>query len=320
MWTFNSIYKSVIWGGEKIAAYKGVSLQRDDIGESWEVSGVDGSLSTVAAGPDAGKTINQLLKKFGPDLLGEKNYKKYGDNFPLLIKFIDACDDLSVQVHPSDELAQKRGFRFGKTEMWYVIGADKGARLANGFNRQINPKDYERLVATGKIMDMLNFTEIHPGDAFFIPAGRVHAIGKGAFVLEIQQTSDTTYRLYDYHRKGADGKERELHTEAAFEAIDFNDTKGQPLDFIVHRDIPVNLVTSPFFTANLWQIDHEVMRDYSEWDTFVVVICTRGHARLTSGDESIDMRPGMTVLIPASCKTLTIKPDGVFEAIETYIK
>lgn len=320
MWTFNPIFKSIIWGGEKIAPYKQVKTDQKTIGESWEISGVEGSLSVVADGPDKGLTLPELVARYGADLLGEKNYKKYGNDFPLLIKFIDASQDLSVQVHPSDELAQQRGHRFGKTEMWYVVGAEKGARLANGFNRKVDPKEYEGLVESGKIMDVLKFNDIHPGDAFFIPAGRVHAIGKGAFILEIQETSDTTYRLYDYKRKDQDGNERQLHTKEAFDAINFDDIDGQKLDFVIHRDIPINLVTSPFFTANLWQIDHEVMRDYSEWDTFVVVICTEGKAMLSCGEESIEMKRGMTVLIPASCKTLVIEPQGVFEALETYIK
>ena len=216
------------------------------IGESWEISGVAGSESVVADGKDKGLTLTALIDKYGASLLGEKNYKRYGDSFPLLIKFIDAHDDLSVQVHPDDELARKRGSKFGKTEMWYVLGAAPGARLANGFNREVNPDEYEGLVNSGEIMDVLNFNPVKPGDTFFIPAGRVHAIGKGAFVAEIQETSDITYRLYDYKRKDKDGNERQLHTKEAFEAINFKDTEGKPVAYTAHRDIPVNLVTSPF--------------------------------------------------------------------------
>lgn len=320
MWTFNPIFKSVIWGGEKIAPFKEVKTDQTNIGESWEISGVEGSESVVADGKDAGLALTQLIKRYGATLLGGRNYQKYGDTFPLLIKFIDAHQDLSVQVHPSDKLAQKRGSKFGKTEMWYVLGAEKGAVLANGFNRQVDPSEYEELVETGKIMDVLNFNSIKPGDTFFIPAGRVHAIGKGAFVAEIQETSDITYRLYDYKRKDKDGNERQLHTREAFDAINFSDTEGKPVEYTIRRDIPVNLVTSPFFTTNIWQIDHEVMRDYSEWDTFVAIICTKGSATLTTDLESRDVKAGMSVLIPASCKKLIIDPHGVFEALETFIK
>ncbi len=320
MWTFNPIFKTVIWGGEKIAPFKGVATDQKKIGESWEISGVAGSESVVADGKDKGLTLTALIDKYGASLLGEKNYKRYGDSFPLLIKFIDAHDDLSVQVHPDDELARKRGSNFGKTEMWYVLGAAPGARLANGFNREVNPDEYEGLVNSGEIMDVLNFNPVKPGDTFFIPAGRVHAIGKGAFVAEIQETSDITYRLYDYKRKDKDGNERQLHTKEAFEAINFKDTEGKPVAYTAHRDIPVNLVTSPFFTTNLWTIDHEVMRDYSEWDTFVVIICTKGKATLTTDMETRVIKEGTSVLIPASCKKLTIIPDNLFEALETYIK
>ena len=320
MWIFNPILKSLIWGGEKIAPYKGIETEQHNIGESWEISGVEGSESIVAEGPDKGLTLSSLLHKYGASLLGKKNYEKYGDNFPLLIKFIDACQDLSVQVHPDDDLARKRGSQFGKTEMWYVLGAEKDAVLANGFNREVKPEEYEGLVESGEIMDVLNFNPIKAGDVFYIPAGRVHAIGKGAFVAEIQETSDITYRLYDYKRKDANGNERELHTKEAFEAINFNDTEGRAVEYSVHPDLPINLVTSPFFTTNLWKIDHEVMRDYSEWDTFVAIICTKGAAELTTDGESMRIKEGMSVLIPASCSGLVIKPEGVFEALETYIK
>ena len=320
MWIFNPILKSLIWGGEKIAPYKGIETEQHNIGESWEISGVEGSESIVAEGPDKGLTLSSLLHKYGASLLGKKNYEKYGDNFPLLIKFIDACQDLSVQVHPDDDLARKRGSQFGKTEMWYVLGAEKDAVLANGFNREVKPEEYEGLVESGEIMDVLNFNPIKAGDVFYIPAGRVHAIGKGAFVAEIQETSDITYRLYDYKRKDANGNERQLHTKEAFDAINFNDTEGKAVDYTVHADLPVNLVTSPFFTTNLWKIDHEVMRDYSEWDTFVAIICTKGSATLSADGESRKIKEGESVLIPASCAGVTITPDGVFEALETYIK
>lgn len=320
MWTFKPIFKTTIWGGERIAPFKGIETEQKDIGESWEISGVEGDESIVANGHDAGKTITQLIDKYGTSLLGERNYKKYGDRFPLLIKFIDAREDLSVQVHPDDKLAHERGKKSGKIEMWYVLGAEPGARVANGFNRQVESGDYRRLVETGEIMDVLNFNDIHPGDTFFIPAGRVHAIGKGAFVAEIQQTSDVTYRLYDYKRKDKDGKERELHTDLAFDAINFNDTEGRSVAYTPHPDIPVNLVTSPFFTTNLLQIDEKVLRDYSEFDTFVVIIAAEGEASLVCGNETLEIRRGTSVLIPASAKGLSIVPKGKFTAIETYIK
>lgn len=320
MWTFNPILKTVIWGGEKIAPFKDIETDLTQIGESWEISGVEGAESVVATGPDKGLTIKELLRKYGAALLGKKNYGKYGDLFPLLIKFIDARKDLSVQVHPDDELAAERGSRFGKTEMWYVLGTETDAVLANGFNREVNPEEYRELVESGKIMEVLNFNPIQPGDTFYIPAGRVHAIGKGAFVVEIQETSDITYRLYDYKRVDANGHERQLHTDEAFAAINFADTDGKAIEYSARHDLPVNLVTSPYFTTNLWTIDHEVMRDYSEWDTFVIVIATKGGAHLTTDQDELYLSAGHTVLIPATCKKLIICPDGEFEGLECYIK
>lgn len=320
MWTFNPIFKTIIWGGDKIAPFKGEITDQLNIGESWEISGVEGSESVVASGPDAGLTLSRLLNRYGASLLGKKNYQKFGDTFPLLIKFIDARQDLSVQVHPNDELARERGGKFGKNEMWYVLGADPGARLANGFNREVNPEEYAGLVETGDIMNVLNFNIIKPGDVYYIPAGRVHSIGAGCFVAEIQETSDITYRLYDYKRKDKNGNERQLHTREAFAAINFSDTDGHRVDYEIHPDIPVNVVATPFFTTNIWKIDHKVMRDYSEWDTFVVIVCTRGIATLTTDTDSLKVKAGTTVLIPASCKSLVIEPEGEFEALETYIK
>lgn len=320
MWIFKPILKSVIWGGDKIADFKGIETDRHDIGESWEISGVDGNESVVAEGKDAGMTITELVKRDGASLLGSRNFMKYGDSFPLLIKFIDAKDDLSVQVHPDDALANARGAKFGKTEMWYVVDAEQGARLANGFKEEVNPEDYERLVESGEIAEVLNFNDIKKGDAFFIPAGRVHAIGKGSFIAEIQQTSDITYRIFDYKRKDKDGNERQLHTAEAFDAINFKDTDGNAVAYEMHPDLPVNLVTSPFFTTNVWNIDHEVIRDYSEWDTFVILICVGGSAEIFDGDVTLMVSKGMSVLIPASCRSVTIMPYGHFEALETYIK
>lgn len=320
MWTFDPIFKSTIWGGERIAPFKHVATEQRQIGESWELSGVEGSESVVAEWPDKGLTLSELIRKYGASLMGERNLRKFGDTFPLLIKFIDARDDLSIQVHPDDEMANRLGKPFGKTEMWYVLDAAKGARLANGFKEPVEPAEYAGLVESGKIIDELRFDPIKRGDVFFIPAGRVHAIGKGAFIAEIQQTSDITYRIYDYHRKDSQGRERELHTELARQAINFNDCDGRAVRYTERPDIPVNVVTSPFFTTNVLEIDHEVMRDYSEWDTFVVLIATGGEATLECAGQRLDIRKGTTVLIPASANSLTIIPKNTFNALETYIK
>ena len=217
---FKPILKTLVWGGEKIAPFKGIKTDIHNIGESWELSGVKGNESVVANGPLAGKTITELIGEYKGELVGKTNYEKTGTEFPLLIKFIDARQDLSIQVHPDDELAARRhnGSK-GKTEMWYVVKADKDAHLMSGLKQAITPEEYVTRVADNTITDVLHDYNVSPGDVFFLPAGRIHSIGAGSFIAEIQQTSDITYRIYDFGRLGLDGKPRELHTELAKDAL-----------------------------------------------------------------------------------------------------
>ena len=203
MYKFQPILKSMLWGGDKIAPYKQIETSQQQVGESWELSGVKGNESVVAEGPEAGTTLPELIARHGAQLLGAKNFERFGEEFPLLIKFIDARQDLSIQVHPNDELAWERHQSKGKTEMWYVVAADKGAHLRSGFSKQVTPAEYAASVADNTITDILADYEIHPGDVFFLPAGRVHSIGAGSFIAEIQQTSDLTYRIYDFNRRDA---------------------------------------------------------------------------------------------------------------------
>lgn len=223
---FEPILKQTLWGGDKIIPFKHLNDTLANVGESWEVSAVEGSESIVANGADKGLTLPDMVRKYKEDLVGEANYARFGNKFPLLIKFIDAKLDLSIQVHPGDELAKKRHNSFGKNEMWYVIAADQGAKLISGFAEQITPKEYKERVYNGTFADVLQTCAIKPGDVFYVPAGRVHGIGAGAFVAEIQQTSDITYRIFDYNRKDKDGKSRELHTSQAIDAINFADDKS----------------------------------------------------------------------------------------------
>lgn len=320
MWVFEPIFKSTIWGGDGIAKYKGVDLGLKNIGESWELSSVDGSMSVVSSGNDKGKTLVELIKKYGESLLGSRNYAVFGERFPLLIKIIDACRDLSVQVHPDDEMAQRKGAPNGKSELWFVVKADKGARLVNGFSREVSPEEYDEMVSSGEIEKVLNYIDVEAGDVYYIPAGRVHAICAGTFVVEIQQTSDETYRIYDYRRKDADGKERELHTELAKEALSFNDTETGKINFEARHNIPVNLIRNHHFGVNILVADHEVLRDYRESDTFVAIVVTEGKGSLECSGETIGVKQGMTVLIPASANGVVIRPEGRFIALETFIK
>lgn len=319
MWKFSPVLKPTIWGGNRIAPYKGIPSLLSNIGESWEVSGVPGSETVVESGPDKGLSLTELLKKYGPQLLGEKNYAKFGNKFPLLIKFIDAGSDLSVQVHPDDELAQQRGLPNGKNEMWYVVNATRGARIANGFAHPVNPIDYDHLLESGHIERALNYMPVEPGDVFFIPAGRVHAICTGAMVAEIQQTSDVTYRIYDYKRRDANGQCRELHTDLARNAINFADTEGKAVAYQPRYNIPVNVVKSPFFTTNLLNLDSELMRDYSESDTFVVLIALEGEMTIECCGEKTELKAGHSILIPASALGISITPHKKAALLETFI-
>lgn len=319
MWTFEPILKSTLWGGNKLISYKGLNAEHSDIGESWEISGVSGDESIVSSGPDKGLMVHQLIDKYGASLLGKRNYQKFGNKFPLLVKFIDSNSDLSVQVHPDDKLAQELGLDNGKTEMWYIIRAEENARIANGFSLQVDSNEYDELVESGKIEDVLRFMNVKQGDVYFIPAGRIHSIGAGCTILEIQQTSDTTYRIYDYHRVDKSGKERELHTELAKRAINFNDTDGKAIEYTQHSNLPVNIIDSETFIANYLETDTKMVRDYSERDTFVILVSVGGNATIQCAEQTIELREGSSALIPASANGIVISPKNKVTIIETYI-
>ena len=321
MYKFQPILKSTIWGGEKIVPYKQIASGQTQVGESWELSGVKGNESVVAGGPEAGTTLPGLIARHGAALLGKANFERFGEEFPLLIKFIDARQDLSIQVHPDDRLAWERHKSKGKTEMWYVVDADKGARLRSGFAKQVTPAQYEASVEDNTITDILAEYEIHPGDLFFLPAGRVHSIGAGAFIAEIQQTSDITYRIYDFNRKDANGKTRELHTDLAREAINYEvlddyRTKYEPL-----KDEPVELVACPYFTTSLYDMTEEISCDYSELDSFVIFICMEGSCVMKDNEgNELTVNAGESILLPATTQDVTITPvGGNVKLLETYV-
>ncbi len=318
--TFKPILKSVIWGGSDICPFKGIAPQQEGIGESWELSHVEGNYSIVDNGVLEGTDIDDLIHRYGEALLGKRVMARFGAVFPLLIKFIDARDDLSIQVHPNDALAQKRHGSFGKTEMWYVIKATESASLYSGFSRRIDGDEYVKRIENNTFMEVLKRYEVHPGDVFFLPAGRVHAIGAGCFIAEIQQTSNITYRIYDYNRKGPDGKERELHTELAKEAIDYAVYPDYRTHYEPKADAVVNLENCPYFTTNLLDLKQEMKRDFSEMDSFVIYICMEGEAVIRDhvGNE-VRVHQGQTVLIPAEIDTVSILPDSKAKFMETYI-
>lgn len=318
LFKFNPLLKQTIWGGGKIAAFKHIESNQDCVGESWEISGVPGSESVVANGEYKGRTLNEVLAEMRERLVGEENYRRFGDRFPLLIKFIDARQDLSIQVHPDDETAHRQGKPMGKTEMWYVMDSDEGASLKVGLRKRITPEEYARMVEDDTICDALDSYKVKSGDCFFIPAGRIHAICSGSFLAEIQQTSDVTYRIYDYKRKDKDGNYRQLHTAEAAEAIDYTVLDNYRTDYRPVKNEAVQLVSCPLFTTAVYDLTEAMTLDYSELDSFVILIGVRGEGEiLTVSGEKYPFREGESVLLPAT--TDTVRVDGNIKFLETFI-
>ena len=317
MYIFEPQLKQTLWGGDKIISFKHLNVQMDAVGESWEISGVKDHETIVANGKDKGKSLNELVREQKGLLVGEENYQRFGDEFPLLIKFIDACQDLSIQVHPDDETAQRQGKPSGKTEMWYVFASAPGAILYNGLKQQITPEAYEQMVVNDTITDALACYEVHEGDVFFIPAGRIHAIGSGCFVAEIQQTSDVTYRIYDYKRRDKNGNFRELHTKEAAECINFKVYDNHRIDYQLLQNEGVEVIHCPYFTTAIYDLTEPMTLDYSELDSFVILIAVKGDGRLICDNEEMKFKMGDTVLFPATTKEVRI--EGHVKFLETYV-
>ncbi len=318
---FNPILKSIIWGGSAITDFKNIKPSRDGIGESWEISGVEDNISIISNGKHSGIALEELLSEKKELLVGKKVYDQFGDTFPLLIKFIDANDDLSIQVHPDDEIAEKRHNSFGKTEMWYVVNAAPGAFLYSGFEKNISPDEYVDSVKDGTFTGTLKKHVVKEGDVFFLPAGRVHAIGAGCFIAEIQQTSDLTYRIYDYDRRDAEGNTRELHTELAKDAIDFKVYDSYKTEYDKEINQPVKLVSCPYFTTNLLELDIQMSRNFKKIDSFIIYMCLSGHCTLKDNNgNSVFIDRGESVLIPAATENLLIIPSESSKLLEIYIE
>lgn len=307
--------KSVIWGGDKICRYKGISQPEPKIGESWEISAVPGHESIVEEGEYAGMSITELIDQFGTDLLGTKVMKRYDGKFPLLIKLIDAHDNLSVQVHPDDELALKRHGSLGKTEMWYIIHTDEEAKIYAGLNLEMIPDDYVDRVSNGSFAETLAVHDSAPGDVFFLPAGRVHAIGAGNLLAEIQESSDITYRIYDYDRRDANGNPRELHTDQAKDAIDYKiypDYKNQPID---PNNRNARLVECNHFITDRILLDGHLDLDMN-YDSYTILMCLDGEVKIFFDGETMTMSQGSTILLPATMSTLTLR--GTATLLRSY--
>ncbi len=338
---FEPLLKEVIWGGEAICRFKQMPCEQKGIGESWEVSVLPGAVSVVSNGPLAGKTLEEVMEQDPVGFLGQSVIDRFGKRFPLLVKFIDATADLSVQVHPDDALSMSRHGTNGKTEMWYVIDALPGSRLVSGFSVSMDKTEYTRRVADGTLEDVLRYIEVKPGDVFFIPSGRVHAIGAGIFLAEIQQSSDITYRLYDYNRRDAQGQLRPLHVEEARDAIDYSPVSEGKTPYDQRENDVVPLLGCPYFKSNRIRLSVsaasskelslkdnavrvlsdrlEIQRSYRDIDSFVLLVCMGGEGFLHFGESVQSFRQGMTVLLPATFKELVIGTHSECLLLETYV-
>lgn len=318
---FRPIIKDKIWGGTRLKNALNKKTKTDKAGESWEISGFPGNISKVSNGFLAGNSLEEIIEVYMGDLVGDSVFDEFGTMFPLLIKFIDANDNLSVQVHPDDKLAEKQFGSFGKTEMWYIIEADKNSEIIVGFNREADKEIYTRHLENNTLLDILNKEKTKPGDVFFLPAGRIHAIGAGILLAEIQQTSDATLRIYDYGRVDEKGKPRELHTEKALEAIDFKSVDNYKTNYVIKPGQATELARCQYFTVNLIDLAEPLERDYNMIDSFVIYMCLSGSFEIVyRNTETEPVSKGETVLLPAELKDVKLVPDKETKVLEVYIE
>ena len=312
----------VVWGGNKLRPYKGLEPTDEPIGESWEVSAVPSSTCIISNGAHKGKDLISVINEQPEAILGKKVNEKYNGKLPLLVKFIDAKRDLSIQVHPNDEMAMREHGKMGKSEMWYVIKADEGAHLYAGFKQEITPEEYQKRIADGTITDVLADHQVKAGDIFYLPAGRVHAICGGIMLAEVQQSSDVTYRIYDYNRPGMDGKPRELHTDLAAKALDYHVEDNYRTEYVDTSNKAIQIMDTPYFDVRIMEVNKSFHRDLLKYDSFIIAMCIEGdciiHVRST-GDEIL-LKEGNSTLIPASIADYDIIPqDGKTRILDAFI-
>lgn len=317
---FKTQFKDKIWGGHKIKTILGKDFSPlPNCGETWEISGVKGNISVVENGELQGQNLVSLIETYKEKLVGKAVFQKFGTEFPLLIKFLDANDDLSIQVHPNDEMAKERHNSFGKTEMWYIFQADKAAVLNTGFAKKTSKEEYIKHLNNNTLNEILNFEDVAVGDVFFLPAGRVHYIGKGICLAEIQQTSDITYRIYDFDRKDDHGNLRELHTDLAVDAIDYNFYSDYKTKYENKKNESVNLVKSNYFETNLIDATQKIERNYTKVDSFVIYVCVDGEATIEIQNKTLSIKKGETILIPNELKNVLILPVGEVKILEVWV-
>jgi mannose-6-phosphate isomerase len=317
---FETVLKEKVWGGNALVTrFNKAPTGSLHIGESWELSGVADNQSVISNGFLAGNNIEELIEVYMGDITGDTIYENFGNEFPLLIKFIEAREDLSIQVHPNNDLAKKRHNAYGKTEMWYILECEKGSKIYTGFKDGITKEIYEEAVSNGRIEDLMNVENVDAGDAFFTPAGRVHAIGSGIVLVEIQQTSDITYRIYDWNRKNSGKEKRELNTDLALDAIDFNQAGKNKirLDPVLNKTL--NLVNCEFFNTNIIVFNIAIDKEYYFNDSFVVYICLEGEFSICWDSKTEKVTKGEIVLLPAMIKEVTLKPFNETRLLEVYI-
>lgn len=317
---FENALKEKVWGGKAlVSGFNKKNNGSDHIGESWELSAVSENESVISNGFLAGNNIEELIEVYMGDITGDSIYEKFGDEFPLLIKLIEAQEDLSIQVHPGNDLARKRHNAYGKTEMWYILESRDGAKIYTGFKEGVTKEIYEEALKNGNVESILNVETAHPGDVFFTPAGRVHAIGAGIVLVEIQQTSDITYRIWDWNRKNTGKEKRELHTDLALEAIDFTQAGKSKITLKPDLNQTITLVDCEFFHTNLLKFNKPVEKEYYFNDSFVVYICTGGEFQISWEGNSEKVTKGETVLVPAMIKEVTLKPVNEASLLEVFV-
>ena len=307
---FTPIMKDRLWGGDKLQRLFNKPSKTDTTGESWELSAVKGDVSIVSNGKLQGKSLQTLIDEFGAELMGQSVIDRFGKEFPILIKFIDAKQDLSIQLHPNDELAKERHDSFGKTEMWYIMDADPGAKLIVGFDKNVEKQEYATSLENNTLLNLLNYEEVNEGDTFFINTGKIHAIGAGVMLAEIQQTSDVTYRVFDFNRKDKNGNLRELHTELAIDAIDYEKKDDFKVDYANKTNTVNKMVDCPYFKTDYLHLTQNMSQDVSAVDSFIIYMCVKGEATITNDWGSVQVKKGETVLLPAASKAVEISTDG----------
>ncbi len=316
---FNPIFKHKVWGGNKLKELLNKPVSEENIGESWEISGVKDNVTKVANGTYQHKDLNDLVREFKSEFLGEENFKRFGEEFPLLIKFLDAKENLSVQLHPDDDLARERHNSFGKNEMWYLMDTEKDSFLNLGLKKDVQESDVLHAIQNNSLVDLLKFQKVNQGDSYFIKAGKIHAIGAGIVLAEIQQTSDVTYRIYDWDRVDSNGLSRDLHLEEAKEAIDYDSTYNFKLPYTFDEVNLAELISCKYFTTNIILVDKNYERDISHIDSFIIYICVEGELELKVQDHSLNMKMGECILLPALSKLVEFSSYRETKLLEVFI-